>query len=135
MKIMVCHDGSKKSQQALEKAVELFRCEKPEVIIITVVEEPLDATSMDEDSFEKWRSTRDSELKKAANWVADHGLTVDALLAVGDPRKMIIEAAESKSPDILVVARRGAGLIDKMVLGSVSAFLVRHAACPVLVMH
>lgn len=135
MKIMVCHDGSKQSQEALEKAVNLFRCEKPEVVLITVVEEPLDATSMDETSFEKWRSSRDGELKKAANWVADHGFNVDALLAVGDPRKMILEAAESKSPDILVVARRGAGIIEKMVLGSVSAYLVRHAACPVLVMH
>ena len=135
MKIMVCHDGSKQSQEALEKAVKLFRCEKPEVVLITVVEEPLDATSMDETSFEKWRSARDGELKKAANWVADNGFNVDALLAVGDPRKMILEAAESKSPDILVVARRGAGIIEKMVLGSVSAYLVRHAACPVLVMH
>lgn len=135
MRIMVCHDGSKRSQEALEKAVGLFKPQKPEIILITVVEEPLDATSMDEESFEKWRSRRDEDLKKAANWVAQHGLDVDAILAVGDPRKMILEAADTKNPDVLVVARRGAGLLDKMVLGSVSAYLVRHAECPVLVMH
>jgi len=38
MKIMVCHDASRKSQLALEKAVELFRPQKPEIILITVVE-------------------------------------------------------------------------------------------------
>ncbi len=135
MKIMVCHDGSERSQEALERTVALFKMQKPEIILITVVEEPLDATSMDEDSFEKWRSRRDQELKSAANWVVGHGLNVDAILAVGDPRKMITEAAANKNPDILVVARRGAGLLEKMALGSVSAYLIRHAECPVLVMH
>ena len=135
MKIMVCHDGSERSQEALERTVALFKAQKPEVIIVTVVEEPLDATSMDEESFEKWRSRRDQDLKNAANWVVGQGLDVDAILAVGDPRKMITEAAANKNPDILVVARRGAGLLEKMALGSVSAYLIRHAECPVLVMH
>ena len=135
MKIMVCHDGSERSQEALERTVALFKAQKPEIILITVVEEPLDATSQDEESFEKWRTRRDQELKNAANWVVKHGLNVDAILAVGDPRKMITEAAANKNPDILVVARRGAGLLEKMALGSVSAYLIRHAECPVLVMH
>lgn len=134
MKIMVCHDGSERSQEALERTVALFKAQKPEIILITVIEEPLDATSMDEESFEKWRSRRDQDLKNAANWVVGHGLNVDAILAVGDPRKMITEAAANKNPDILVVARRGAGLLEKMALGSVSAYLIRHAECPILVM-
>lgn len=135
MKIMVCYDGSQKAQSALERTVGLFKNERPEIIVITVVEEPLDATSLDEESFERWRARRDADLKKAANWVVQHGLDVDAILAIGDPRKMILEAAEARNPDILVVAKRGMGIIDKMLLGSVSAFLVRHASCPVLVMH
>lgn len=135
MKIMVCHDGSDSAQKALEKSLELFKAEKPEVFIITVVEPPLDATSVEEESFEKWRSKREEDLKKAAEFVAGHGFNADAILAVGDPRKMILEATESKAPDILVVAKRGVGIVDRMVLGSVSAYLVRHAHCPVLVIH
>lgn len=135
MKIMVCHDASRKSQLALEKAVELFRPQKPEIILITVVEGPLDATSTNEESFTKWCEKRQDELKTFASWIVDQGLEVDAILAIGDPRKMILEAIKTKSPDILVVAKRGGGLMEQMVLGSVSAFLVRHASCPVLVMH
>lgn len=134
MKIMVCHDGSKSAQTALEKTVSLFKSQKPELILLTVVEEPLDATSVDEDSFEKWRNKRDEDLKKAAEWVAGHGVDVDALLAVGDPRKMILQAAKAKDVDMLVVAKRGTSAIEQMVLGSVSAFIVRHAHCPVLVL-
>lgn len=134
MKIMVCHDGSQRSQSALERTAELFRVQKPSIILVTVVEEPLDATSQDEASFESWRASRGESLKEAADWVVEHGLNVDAILAVGDPRKMLIEATEARNPDILVVAGRGSGLFRDMVLGSVSAFLVRHAECPVLVM-
>lgn len=134
MKIMVCHDGSQRSQAALERTAELFQVQKPRIILVTVVEEPLDATSQDEASFESWRASRGESLKQAADWVVEHGLNVDAILAVGDPRKMLIEATEARNPDILVVAGRGAGLLQGMVLGSVSAFLVRHAECPVLVM-
>jgi nucleotide-binding universal stress UspA family protein len=133
MKIMVCHDGSPRAQDALERAVELFKPTNPEIALITVVEPPLDATSVDEESFDKWKTKRDEDLKKAAQWVATHGLNVDAILAEGDPRKMIIECAEKRNPDILVVARRGVSVLDKMVLGSVSAYVVRHAHCPVIV--
>jgi nucleotide-binding universal stress UspA family protein len=135
MRIMVCHDGSQRSQSALERTAELFRVQNPEIILVTVVEEPLDATSQDEANFESWRASRGDSLKEAADWVAGHGLNVEAVLAVGDPRKMLIEATENKNPDILVVAGRGSGLLHGMVLGSVSAFLVRNAECPVLVMH
>ncbi len=134
MKIMVCHDGSESSQRALEKTVELFKAIGPDLFLVTVVEPPLDATSVDEDSFDSWRSKRDTDLKEAAEWAAGHGCNVDAILAVGDPRRMILEASESKAPDVLVVGKRGAGQVDKMVLGSVSAYIVRHAHCPVLVM-
>lgn len=135
MKVMVCHDGSDRSQAALERTMELFKSQKPEILLVTVVEEPLDATSHDEKTFESWRASRGESLKSAANWVVNNGLNVDAILAVGDPRKMIIEATENKNPDILVVAGRGEGLFKDIVLGSVSSFLVRHAECPVLVMH
>lgn len=132
---MVCHDGSERSQVALEKAIALFSCEKPEIILLTVVEEPADASSHDEEVFEEWRVKREADLKKAAEWVVKQGFDVDAVTAIGDPRKMIVEAANKKNPAVLVVAKRGAGGLEDMVLGSVSAFLIRHAKCPVLIIH
>ncbi len=134
MKVMVCHDGSQRAQVALERAVALLKSNNPEVILLTVVEEPLDATSVDEDSFDKWKTKRDDDLKNAAQWVASNGLNVDALLAVGDPRKMILEASSMKNPDLLVISRRGSGGTEKMVLGSVASYIVKHAQYPVMVL-
>ncbi len=133
MKVMVCYDGSERAHEALEMAVDLFKPQGAEVIIVTVVEEPLDASSVDEESFRKWRDKREEDLKEAAQWVANHGLEVDAMLVIGDPRKMIIEAARRKKPDMLVVARRGGSGPRNLVLGSVSSYIVRHSLFPTIV--
>lgn len=133
MKIMVCHDGSELAQSALERTIELFKPQRPEIILVIVVEGPLDASMRNEEIFQKWRSDRHELLMKTAKGIAERGLDVDAILAVGDARKMIMEAADNKNPDILVVAKHSGGIIDQMTSGSISAFLVRNAPCPVLI--
>jgi nucleotide-binding universal stress UspA family protein len=135
MNIMVCHDGSKKAQDALVKAVNLFITMNPKILLLTIVEAPLDASSTNEESFRKLCERREDDLRTVGSWVVDQGLEADIIIATGDPRKMILEATKAKSPDLLVVAKRGGGLLDEMVLGSVSAYLIRHVSCPVLVMH
>lgn len=135
MKIMVGHDGSKDAQSALERVITMFKPMKPEIILLTVVESTGDASMVNEAIYEKAREERHDFLQSTSKSIAEHGLEVDALLATGDARKMIIEAVENKKPDLLVIAKRGEGLMEKMVLGSVSAYLIRHAKCPVLVFH
>ncbi|GMR04176.1 MAG: universal stress protein [Thermodesulfobacteriota bacterium] len=135
MKIMVAHDGSDNAQKALDKTLELFKPLNPEIILIMVVEGPRDASMENEPIFEREKSKCHDFLHKTAEKVVDQGFEVDAILAVGDPRRMITEATNTKSPDFLVVAKRGEGIVERMVLGSTSAFLIRHAKCPVLVVH
>ena len=128
MKILVCHDGSEVAQSALEKTVVFFKWAKPQIVVATVAEEPADASSYDEAAFEEERTKREDDLKKAANWVMEHGLDVDAILAVGDPRKMLLETVARKNPDLVVVASRppATGIRFGNVAVSVSDYLIRH---------
>jgi nucleotide-binding universal stress UspA family protein len=138
MKILMCHDGSEIAQSALEKSIAMFKNGKPEIILVTVAEEPADASSYDEAAFEEWRAEREADLKKAADWVVKQGLDVDAILAIGDPRKMLVEAVEKKKPDIVVIASRPpqGGVRFGNITVSVSDYLIHHITdCPVLVMH
>lgn len=135
MKIMVCHDGSENAQKALDQAVELFKGVKPEIILVSVVEGAADASMINEDLFEKQREERRTQLKQVAERLAGCCCDVDVILATGDARKMLLQAVNQKNPDILVIGKRGGGVIKEMVLGSVSAYLVRHAKCPVMVFH
>lgn len=58
-------------------------------------------------------------------------LTVNESAGAADPRTMLLELAEHAS--LLVVGSRGRGPVASLVLGSVSAAVVRHAPCPVVV--
>lgn len=135
MKIMVCHDGSENAQKALDQAMELFKATRPEVILVSVVEGAADASMINEEIFDKQREERREQLKQVAERLAGSCCDVDVLLATGDARKMLLEAVNTKKPDILVIGKRGGGVIKEMVLGSVSAYLIRHAHCPVMVFH
>lgn len=138
MKILVCHDGSEPAQSALEKSVALFKWAGPEIILVTVAEEPADASSYDEEAFEQWRAKREADLREAAEWVSGRGLDVDAILAVGDPRKMLVEAIRKKQPDFVVITSRPpkGGVRFGNVTVSVGDYLIHHIDdCPILIMH
>ena len=58
---------------------------------------------------------------------------VERLTLRGRPASAIVEEARAWRADLLVLGNRGHGPIASMVLGSVSAEVVDHAPCPVLV--
>ena len=140
MKMLICHDGSPLSQSGMEKAIAMFRGEKPEIILVTVVEEPVDASSHDEAAFEESRERREAEIKAAAGWVVKLGLDVSVVVAVGvgESRKMLVTAVKKKQPDLVVITSRppAGGVRFGRVTVSVSDYLIHHIfECPVLVMH
>jgi nucleotide-binding universal stress UspA family protein len=51
---------------------------------------------------------------------------------VGDPARMLLDYAERVDADVMVIGRRGAGLIERIMLGSVANRVVHDAECPVL---
>lgn len=135
MKIMVAHDCSGNAQSALDGVVEMFKSMKPEIILVSVVEVPLDASVDSEEIFNQWREKRRLSLRGAAAGIAANGLEVDVVFAVGNPREMLLKAANDKNPDMLVVGKRDGGKFSEMLRESVSAYLIHHAKCPVLVFH
>jgi nucleotide-binding universal stress UspA family protein len=66
--------------------------------------------------------------------VAGNGLEVHVILASGDPRRMIVEAVEKNSPDIVVIARKEKNKLESVFSKSVSAYLIKNAGCHLMVM-
>lgn len=133
MKIMICYDGSELGDKGIDKTIELFKALKPEIILLTVAEEPLDASSENEDISEEVEHQSHDVLQRTAEKIAKHGLEVDAMLAVGRPKKMILNAINTKKPDICVVTRQVKSSMLDQFIGSVSAHLVREAGCHLLI--
>ena len=59
------------------------------------------------------------------------GDAVEREFVVGDPVDELV--ARSEDADLVIVGSRGYGPLRSVLLGSVSAKLVRRAACPVMV--
>eukprot|EP01139_Manchomonas_bermudensis_P023832 Amastigsp_a841602_93.p2 type:complete len:344 gc:universal Amastigsp_a841602_93:73-1104(+) len=62
--------------------------------------------------------------------ITEAGLQCTALFRQGDARAIICEEAESKGVDLVVCGARGAGRLERLLMGSVSTYVVEHAAVP-----
>jgi nucleotide-binding universal stress UspA family protein len=61
------------------------------------------------------------------------GVQYTTVEELGDPASTIIAVCERENADLLIVGRRGAGLVERMVIGSVADRLAHHAPCPLLI--
>jgi nucleotide-binding universal stress UspA family protein len=59
--------------------------------------------------------------------------TVETYVERGSPGQVLCDRAKSFSADVVVVGSRGRGAIRRVLLGSVSSYVVHNAPCPVLV--
>jgi nucleotide-binding universal stress UspA family protein len=61
------------------------------------------------------------------------GVPVTFLVWTGDPGESIVAAADAEDVDMILVGAHGRGAIGRLVMGSVSEHVARHAPCPVLI--
>ncbi len=78
-------------------------------------------------SMKKEAKRRLETLKKAK------GISFEILVQEGTASKKIIEIAEKKGADLIVIGRRGLSAIEKLFIGSVANQVLRSSSIPVLV--
>ncbi|CAD6232957.1 unnamed protein product [Miscanthus lutarioriparius] len=61
------------------------------------------------------------------------GIEVFAKIFYGDPAKKLYEAVDLASLSCMVIGSRGLSTLKRALMGSVSTYIVNHAACPVTV--
>ncbi len=59
--------------------------------------------------------------------------TIAEMVEAGDPAATICVVARDLGVDVIVVGSHGKGFLSRVLLGSVSEHVARHAPCPVLV--
>jgi nucleotide-binding universal stress UspA family protein len=127
--IGVGYDGSQQSEQALAAAITLSKSHDAEVRARWVVslEEVSDAHPIPAD----WqRSAAELVNDRARRMAALEGAHGEAVY--GSPREELEHM--SRGVDLLVLGSRGYGPFERLFHGSVSGHVLRHAACPVLVL-
>lgn len=130
-RILLATDLSAASRGATEHALELAHDLRAELLVVSVIDPAAPGP----------RIARMDE-RRAARDVAAHAIVVEGrragvpvtfLVWEGEPGPAIVEAAVSERTDLIVVGSRGRNRVERLVLGSVSDHVVRHAPCPVLI--
>jgi nucleotide-binding universal stress UspA family protein len=131
--ILLATDLTAASREATERAVELASRLEARLLIVNVLEKRRLTGGGSHERVDQARSERESMLVAVVRSAREAGATAEFLVWEGDPGDSIAAAADAEHADIVVVGTRGRSGAERMLLGSVSDHVVRHADCPVLV--
>jgi len=140
MRILLALDGSPSSIQARDLVAGLRWPPRTAIRLATAYEVPIDwsgglgaGMAWVGDAEDAVRDELTAELKQLAEPLAGHDWQVDWQVLKGRSATAIIDAARDFGADLIALGSRGRGPLTSMLLGSVSAEVVDHAACSVLV--
>jgi nucleotide-binding universal stress UspA family protein len=133
--ILVAYDGSPHSERALATAIEVAKCAGATITLLNAYDKIPD--DLGEPNFQAALdrtviAARDKMLK-VLEQVRQQGLTASMNVLEGPPADAILRVAETEKHDLIVMGSRGLGLIQELLLGSVSERVTRHAKIPVLI--
>jgi len=137
--VVVGVDGSDRSLRAAKVATEMARAHGARLHVVTVVRppegwwgvvgSPPPADALAASMSEAQRSVLDQALES----IDAEGIEVTSAEEIGDPASALAEVCSSLDADLVVVGRRGAGMVERIILGSVADRLAHDAPCPVLI--
>ena len=136
MRIIIGVDGSRASSVACELVANRSWPIGTRVTLLGAVEPVLDWTGLTPptgDLRETEHEALELVLEERAEALRASGLSVETSIDGGRAADLLVDMANESFADLIVVGSRGLGPVTSAVLGSVSAHLVDHAPCPVLV--
>ncbi|MEM0448407.1 MAG: universal stress protein [Methanomassiliicoccales archaeon] len=127
MNILLATDGKPHSEKAVRYALDYASLRKANLFIVHVV------SPRAEDDKERLIKHGMSLLEELKSRAAKEGVSVTTMLEAGNPYEAILEAAERVKAEAIIVGTSGKTAIDRVLIGSVSEYIVRNSKCTVIV--
>jgi nucleotide-binding universal stress UspA family protein len=139
--IVVGTDGSDTATQAVRQAIELARSVGARIELVSAYEPVSDARLREEsivvpEDLHWIINPRDdvlATLEAAAGEIRAAGVDVEVFARQGDPADAILDVAEERGSDLIVVGNKGMTGAKRFLLGSVPNKVSHHAPCSVLI--
>ena len=125
--LLLATDGKPHSAKAINFAMEMAKLTSSKLFIMYVVS-PKNESDRSEVIKEGMAILQD--LKRAGS---DLGIDVTTLLEGGSPYQTIVSTAERIKAGAIVVGTSGKSVLDRVLIGSVSEYVVRNSNCTVIV--
>lgn len=143
-KVLVAIDGSPEADTALMKVMDYLNPRDIELHALYVISPSKYATiegSAGYEGISTLHEIRDRIISEEREMVtervkkiaSDHGVGIEMLVRLGDPRSEILKAADEIGADLIAVGSTGKGLGQRILLGSVSTYIVTHARISTIV--
>jgi len=139
--IVVGTDGSETAQKAVTETVELARELGARVDLVSAYE-PVSNQRLREEARQvpddlQWMVNPledvEATLLAAAQEVRDAGVKCETFAREGDPADAILDVAEERGSDLIVVGNKGMTGAKRFLLGSVPNKVSHHAPCSVMI--
>jgi nucleotide-binding universal stress UspA family protein len=124
--IVVGYNESDPSDRAIERAGEMARLYGARLVVTSVIPVLISGEAGRDDG---------SDLRNAGALLAKMGIDAELVEAVGDPAEAIVEVAEAREADLIVVGTREPSMVERLLGHSVSEAVQRRAHCDVLIVH
>jgi nucleotide-binding universal stress UspA family protein len=138
MRIVVGVDGSDASRTAVELVASTTWPIGTEVRLVGAYELATDWTGLtplptEPGADEEAERAFFDQIQALSEPLQRSGCAIETVVAHGRPADVLLNEADDLRADLLVVGSHGRGVAASALVGSVSAALVDHASCPVLV--
>jgi len=135
-KCIVCAtDGSVHALKALAYTRDLVKLHKADLFVVHAYPKVSDLLGYKEyDTILEHRIAAGKEIiERAEKELELSEVHFHTELLEGPMAEAILNVAESRGADLIIIGARGLSKIEGILLGSVSQKVIHHAACPVLV--
>jgi nucleotide-binding universal stress UspA family protein len=145
-KILVAVDGSKPSLNAGNEAIDVAKKHQAELIALYVIPSDIRYDQIDDvetpgiprpvkgivmTAMQGGQKYVDEVKLKATE--SNVSVGTDVVISSNSVVKTIVEYAEEKNIDLIVIGSKGMSGLKRMLLGSIASGVVTYAECPVLV--
>ena len=133
-KLLLPTDCSEFSEGAIREAVNLAKTCSSKLFIISVIETNPEYESIAPQLIEKAEKETRQHLESVKNRAAKEGVDCEIIARQGeDPYKYIVDEAAKHQVSMIIMGRRGRKGLKRLMMGSVTAKVIGHSPCNVLV--
>lgn len=135
--ILVAVDGSEEAEKAFRKAVEVAKRNSAKLILAHVIDTRAyqSFSTFDGAIADNAREEANNTLEEYRSYAEKEGLSqIEIVLEYGSPKIMVAkQIPESHNVDLILLGATGLNAVERIFVGSVSEYVIRHANCDVMI--